>query len=128
MSAVLPLAAAQARLGRPGRPRETPNGDKTVTVQAPEVPDTRMNSGETPRRTPAVQASAPLPRLLTVPMASVYLSLSVDVVTESLEAGTLRRVVVPAPVTAKRRGGVIRRTLLDRLDLDALIATWKATP
>lgn len=120
----LPLAAAQARLGRPGRPRKHPlvtlgDGDRTVTPHA----DTRMDSGAQ-GRTLARQAGALLPRLLTVPAAAAYLSLSEDVVLELLQAGTFRRVTIPAPVTAKRRGGAIRRVLLDRLQLDAAIAGW----
>ena len=83
-----------------------------------------MNSGAE-GRPQARQASALMPRLLTVSAAAAYLSLSEDVVLELLQARTFRRVTVPAPVTAKRRGGVIRRVLLDRLDLDAQIASWR---
>ncbi len=82
-----------------------------------------MNGG-LERRPLARQASALLPRLLTVPAAAAYLSLSEDVVVELLQAGTFRRVTVPAPVTAKRRGGAIRRVLLDRLQLDEAITGW----
>jgi hypothetical protein len=70
------------------------------------------------------QASALLPRLLTVKGAAEYLSLGEDTVLELLQAGTFRRVTIPAPVTAKRRGGAIRRVLLDRLQLDEAIAGW----
>lgn len=82
-----------------------------------------MNGGPAPRPL-AHQASALLPRLLTVAAASAYLSLGEDTVLELLQAGTFRRVTIPAPVTAKRRGGAIRRVLIDRLELDAAIAGW----
>ncbi len=59
-----------------------------------------------------------------MPMAAAYLSLSVDVVAELIAAGTFTRVTVPAPVTDKRRGGVVRRVLLDRLQLDTAISAW----
>jgi hypothetical protein len=120
----LPLADAQARLGRPGRPRKHPpktlmDGDRTVTSR----PEIRIDSG--PQGRPlAHQASALLPRLLTVKAAAKYLSLGEDTVLELLDAGTFRRVTIPAPVTAKRRGGAIRRVLLDRLQLDEAIAGW----
>jgi hypothetical protein len=125
----LPLAAAQARLGRPGRPRKQPEkGDTRVTAP----PRTRMSGGENGSAlavqagalAQAGQVSALLPRLLTVPAASAYLSLSEDVVLELMDAGTFMRVTVPAPVTAKRRGGVIRRVLFDRLQLDAAVDAW----
>jgi hypothetical protein len=62
--------------------------------------------------------------LLSVQAAVDYLSLSEDVVLELLEAGTFQRVTVPAPVTAKRRGGAIRKVLLDRVQLDAAVTAW----
>ena len=124
MSEPLPLAAAQARLGRPGHPRTqpleaAPKGDRRVTAPPP----TRMDSGAAPRSS-VEQASALLPRLLSVAAAAGYLSLSEDTVLELLAAGTFQRVTVPAPVTAKRRGGAIRKVLLDRLQLDAAISAW----
>jgi hypothetical protein len=120
----LPLAAAQARLGKPGRPRKhpliaAPKGDTRVTAPSP----ARMNGGENGRAL-AQQAGALLPRLLTVPLAATYLSLSEDVVLELMAAGTLARITVPAPVTAKRRSGAIRRVLLNRHQLDALVDAW----
>lgn len=124
VGAELPLAAAQARLGKPGRPRKHPapspqNGDTRVTAPPP----ARVNGGPEGRAL-AQQAGALLPRLLTVPGAAAYLSLSEDVVLELMAAGTLARITVPAPVTAKRRGGAIRRVLLDRHQLDALVDAW----
>ena len=74
---------------------------------------------------PAALVPSPWPRLLTLAGAAQYYSLSEDVIAELIAAGTLRRVTVPAPVTAKRRGGAIRRVLIDRADLDALVQVWK---
>lgn len=133
MSGELPLAAASRRLRKPaGRPRKLAvagaNRDNTVTVTPLDGARTRINSGETCAQAPALKASALLPRLLTVPAAAAYLSLSIDVIGELLAAGTFHRVTVPAPVTAKRRGGIIRRVLVDREDLDALIRQWKGAP
>jgi hypothetical protein len=127
----LPLAAAQARLGKPGRPRKRPiapdsgsHGDKQRDNASAAVPASAPCRGLAERGAPAVEAGALLPRLLTVALAAAYLSLSEDVVLELMAAGILTRVTVPAPVTAKRRGGVIRRVLLDRHQLDAAVAAW----
>jgi hypothetical protein len=122
MGSALPLAAAQARLGKPGRPRTRPielalKGDRGATESSP----IRMDSGAAAPR----QAGVLLPRLLTVEGACTYLSLKEDTVLELLQAGIFRRVTVPAPVTAKRRGGAIRKVLLDREEIDVLIARWK---
>jgi hypothetical protein len=88
-----------------------------------------MNSGEHASCAPAFQASALRSRrLLTLPEACHYLNLSLDTVTELLEAGTFPRVAVRAPVTDKRPSGIVRKVLVDIADLDALIVSWKATP
>jgi hypothetical protein len=80
------------------------------------------------RRAPAIVASAPagalLPRLVTVAMTGAYLSLGEDTVAELLAAGIFVRVTVPAPVAAKRRGGAIRKVLIDRHQLDAAVTAW----
>jgi len=74
----------------------------------------RMVSGEL--------GSAPLSsRLLDLPAAAQYLGLSAWTIRDLLGNGTLRRVRVPLP-----NGGELRRVLLDRQDLDALIERWKA--
>jgi hypothetical protein len=136
MNAPLPLAAAQARLGKPGRPRTRPpvsgsDGDK----HGDKAPDAAIESapprGLGGRRALAFEADARpsglLPRLLTVEGACHYLSLKEDTVLELLAAGTFQRVTVPAPVTAKRRGGAIRKVLLDRVQLDAAVTAWTRT-
>jgi hypothetical protein len=124
----LPLAAAQARLGRPGRPRKHQDRDKRVTDAEPRPPEPRMNGGREARRTPVDLTSALLPRLLSVPAAGRYLSLSEDTILELLQAGIFQRITVPAPLTAKRRGTAIRKVLLDRLQLDDAIVTWRESP
>lgn len=59
-------------------------------------------------------------RLLDVPGAAEYLNLSVWTIRDLIASGTLSRVRVPLP-----HGGELRRVLLDRDDLDQLIAAWK---
>ncbi len=98
MSQPLPLAAAQARLGRPGRPRKP----------RPEP------------EPPALRTSALAPRLLDLPATAAYLGLSGWSVRDLEAAGILRRVRVPLP-----NGGELRKLLFDREDLDRLIAAWK---
>jgi hypothetical protein len=92
----LPLAAAQARLGKPGRPRTRP----------------------TP--TPAPDLTAQIRRLLDLEGAAAYLSVSEWTIRDLEAAGVLSRVRVPLP-----NGGELRKVLFDRVDLDALIERWK---
>ena len=135
MTHPLPLAAAQARLGRPGRPRKHPltpasgaDGDKHGDKAPGAATESAPPRGLAERRALAFEADARpaglLPRLLTVEGACLYLSLKEDTVLELIRAGVFQRVTVPAPVTAKRRGGAIRRVLLDRHQLDAAISAW----
>jgi hypothetical protein len=91
----LPLAAAAERLrGKPGRPK---------------------------KRDPKYQRQqAPLsPRLLDVEAAGSYLGVSAWTVRDLLDKGTLARVRIPLP-----GGGQVRRLLLDRQELDGLVARW----
>jgi len=37
-------------------------------------------------------------------------------------------VTIPAPVTAKRKGGHVALVLLDRLELDRLVSAWRERP
>lgn len=92
----LPLAAARARLSRPrGRPR------KPRPASDPPIPP----SGR---------------RLLDVYQAAAYLSVSTWTIRDLIGNGTLRRVRIPLP-----NNGEVRRLLLDREDLDRLVAQWK---
>jgi excisionase family DNA binding protein len=119
MTPELPLAAAQRRLGRPGRPRkrlENVEESAGTTKQDP-----RENSSHE-RGVLARQAGLSLPpRLLDVHSAARYLGLSPWTVRDLLGNGTLKRVRVPLP-----GGRELRRILLDRQDLDRLVESWKA--
>ncbi len=97
MSGVLPLADAQARLGRPGRPRKASLAEQAARAMAPHSP-----------------------RLLGLRATAAYLGVGERTARELDAAGVLRRVRIPAPDTAE-----VRRLLYDRQDLDALIESWK---
>lgn len=114
---VLPLADAQRRLGRPGRPQKHPTPGHDAGITAPEP---RVRS-DAEGRALAPHTSAHERRLLDLPAAAIYVSLSVWTLRELVGSGVLRRVRVPLP-----NGGELRRVLLDREDLDQLIARWKA--
>ena len=114
----LPLADAALRLrGKPGRPR-------TGTERAQSDARTRMDSGsnggapvqESGRPSP----SALPPRLLTLPMASAYLSLARSTLLELEASGALQRPRVMV------RGREIRKRLYDRAMLDRLADGWTA--
>jgi hypothetical protein len=69
----------------------------------------------------AVPALCPIsPRLLDLPAASDYLSVSPWTVRDLQALGVLPRVRVPLP-----GGGELRKLLFDREDLDRLISSWK---
>lgn len=92
-----PLAAAGERLkGKAGRPRK-------------EKPEVRSD----------IVSDLP-PRLLDLPGAARYLSLSPWTVRDLISNGTLPRVRVPLP-----NGGELRKILLDRTDLDAFVECAK---
>jgi hypothetical protein len=57
-----------------------------------------------------------------VTAAGVYLGVSPWTIRDLLANGTLRRVLIPMP-----GGRDMRRVLVDRDDLDRLIAAWKDT-
>lgn len=127
---VRPLAGARARgvigrdgqrrLGpRPGRPRKTTNPGHDAGHDALQP----TGNTEPKRRYKALQAPAQVaPRLLDVPAAGVYLGgLKPRTVWGLIAKGTLRRVHIPLP-----NGGELRRVLVDRQELDALIERGKA--
>lgn len=70
---------------------------------------------------PTVSAEAPAlpPRLLDLHAAGRYLGLSYWTTRDLVFAGTLPTVKLPCP--RARDGRLIRRVLIDRRDLDALI-------
>lgn len=127
MSHALPLAAAQARLGRPGRPRKhpAPGHDTGITPSEP-----RAKTGADWRPL-ASQATAPLARLLDVEAAAVYLGISPWTVRDLHAAGRLPRVRLPAGQPKRRKGRLpsardeLRRLLFDRGDLDRLVEAGK---
>jgi len=59
-------------------------------------------------------------RLLDVQAAGTYLGVSAWTIRDLVANGTLRRVAIPMP-----GGRDMRRVLVDREDLDRLIAQWK---
>jgi len=100
VTAPLPLAAARERLRKkPGRPRTRPL-----------------------RPSPPAPLVLP-PRVLDLQGAAAYLSVSLRTVERLVAAGTLRRVRVPLPNDA----GELRKTLVDRQDLDDLVRAWRET-
>lgn len=96
----LPLAAARERLrGKPGRPRKPKSEAEPEAMAAM-------------RRVIA--------RLLDVREAAAYLSVSTWTIRDLIGNGTLRRVRIQLP-----NNGELRRLLVDREDLDRLVAQWK---
>jgi hypothetical protein len=108
MSEPLPLAAASHRLrGKPGRPRVS---------KAPAPIGARETAQTSAAPVPALCPS----RLLDLDAAGAYLAVSSWTVRDLIAAGTLARVRIPL-----RNGGELRKVLLDREDLDRLVAGWK---
>lgn len=62
-------------------------------------------------------------RLLSLPEAAAYLGLSWWTTREMVMRGAIPAVRLPAP--RARDGRTLRRILIDRIDLDALITKWK---
>ena len=119
-----PLAQAQARLGRPGRPRKHPLPAPTPAGAV---------GGARPRGGPARPEEAPLrgrsggdgtvagplsPRLLGLEATATYLGVSARTLRALEGAGTLRRVEIPLGP------GQVRKVLFDRLALDRLVDSW----
>jgi hypothetical protein len=128
----LPLAAAQRRLGRPGRPRK-PNAAKLpapavnlgrqagrgrAPVREASAPSERFALTRTSEA--VITVSAPNARLLSVKNASRYLGVSTWVTWRLIKTGVLPPVVIPEGTK-----GAVARTLVDREDLDKLIPRWK---
>jgi len=70
---------------------------------------------------PPVQTTV-VPRLLSVEAAAQYLSVSSWSIRDYIASGRLPAVHLPAP---RGQGRTIRRVLIDRADLDALVDAWK---
>jgi len=63
--------------------------------------------------------------LLTVKEAALYLRVSTWLIRQLVTEGYLPRIRLPLPVTAHRRSGELRKVLIDRADIDGLIASGK---
>lgn len=119
MTPELPLARAQHRLGKPGRPRKG-------TAGAQPTNGTRVNGGaegsgqdsESGRPTPLTER-----RLLDVAQTAAYLGgLGTDTVYELDASGVL----TPARVVITGKSGKqLRKVLFDRLALDRLVDGWR---
>lgn len=90
------------------------NGHSAPTANA----ETRMDGG-LGRGAVDVRTAALPPRLLDLHAAGRYLGLSYWTIRDFVFAGTLPTVKLPCPRVGD--GRVIRRVLIDRRDLDALI-------
>jgi excisionase family DNA binding protein len=136
MSDPLPLAAAQRRLGRPGRPRKHPENGHNVGQTENGAPQPRENTpqndretGARVRRTPVVTEKVPRgevvqvpPALLSIPDAGRYLGLKPRTIRELIKREELPPVRPPAGSSGARR------VLVSRLDLDALVRRWQGRP
>src|SRR4051812_30159548 len=101
----LPLAAAQARLGRPGRPRKAPAlGHVPGTSAAAARVDSADERGAGAQHAPG--------RLLDLAATAAYLGVSPWTIRDLEAAGVLRRVRVPLPNHRE-----LRKLLFDRADL-----------
>src|SRR5262249_51774575 len=122
MTPELPLAAAQRRRARPGRPRnarsEEPANGHDLGIAPPQPRVKTKGNGRALVR----QASAPLPaRLLDLHAAAAYLGgLSPWTIRDLVAAGRLPRVRLP--LAGDRE---CRRLLFDVRDIDRLIEASK---
>lgn len=126
MTPELPLAAAQRRLGKPGRPRTRPVPAPAVVPSASPSKGQALTAGPVNMRVraPGGAGTGPFltplaPRLLTEAEAAAYLHLAPRTIRALRDAGSLAPVVIPA-------GGasVLRVVRYDRLALDRLVDTW----
>ena len=95
--------------------RPTENGHSPGT--APPQPAERQ------RQTDAAQDKVSSARLLSLKAAGDYLGVSYWTVRDLVAAGELPAVKLPCP--RAHDGRAMRRTLVDRVDLDRLIERWK---
>ena len=109
-----PLAAASLRLRGLGRRVHQPRPTRKPSPRLPIV--TPLTGAQDDTTSAATTSSAALPpRLLGVRDAALYLGVSPFTVRNMIRDGRLQNVSVPG----------LTRVLVDRLDLDSLIETWK---
>lgn len=94
------------------------------------APETVVPQGRQRRAVDTPSTAPGWPRLLSVDQAAAYLGLSFWTFRELLNAGTVPTVRVPRPNTLRMRerralSDTVRRLLIDRNDLDALVESWK---
>jgi hypothetical protein len=138
MRAERPLARAAVYLRRrPGRPRKTPRPssvEPAVCGRGEGVPSPGSVAAPAPGAAIreacgcAVAVVSTPPRLLGLADAGKYLGLSPWLIRDLIAAGTLRPVTIPLPPDrrGRRQDGAVRKVLLDREDLDALVSASKA--
>jgi hypothetical protein len=119
-----PGPVGRRRTRPPASPREAAAGTIAGTpANSAAHPRVTTARSAAPGRAPAYQAVALSPRLLDLPAAARYLSVSVWTIRDLEASGALPRVRLPLP-----HGGELRKLLFDREDLDRLVACGKAGP
>jgi excisionase family DNA binding protein len=119
MAEPAPLAAAAARLrGTPGRPRRGETDAAQAAIERIRAATAKARATRASRKVAATEAI--IPRLLDLEQSAKYLSCSPWTLRDLIANGTLPRVRVPLP-----SGADLRKILVDREDLDRLIASWK---
>jgi excisionase family DNA binding protein len=104
-----------------------PEGGHTSGTAAPQTLE-RQGRASQPEVHQAVDPG--WPRLLNVEEAARYLGISFWTMREFVNAGSIPTVRLPRPRTDRMRRrrpvtDTVRRLLIDRLDLDALVECWK---
>ena len=89
-----------------------------------------MRQGHRERSVDMISAVHGWPRLLNVEEAARYLGISFWTMREFVNAGSIPTVRLPRPQTDRMRrrrpvNDTVRRLLIDRRDLDALVERWK---
>jgi hypothetical protein len=118
-----PLADAAHRLrARPGRkPSATADAHSKPkpSLYVPKITEQANDRAEAPITSCRYD-------LLTVREAAAYLRCSTWFVRQLVQGGYLSPIKLPAPITLHRRSGELRKVLIDRAQIDRLIAQGKA--
>lgn len=93
-------------------------------------PETVERQGRNGHRPDRESVALGWPRLLSVDQAAAYLGVSFWTVREFVNDGSIPTVRLPRPRTDRMRkrqpvNDTVRRLLIDRADLDALVERWK---